>query len=81
MVVGFAAETERLQEHARAKLEKKALDAVVANDVSQVGIGFDSDQNAVTWVDASGDEVLPSATKLNLARALVTRCGHALTAA
>jgi len=81
LVVGFAAETEQLQEHARAKLEKKAVDAGVANDVSQLGIGFDSDHNAVTWVDASGDEVLPIATKLNLARALVTRCGHALTAA
>ncbi|HET9695458.1 MAG TPA: bifunctional phosphopantothenoylcysteine decarboxylase/phosphopantothenate--cysteine ligase CoaBC, partial [Terriglobales bacterium] len=45
IVIGFAAETENVLEHARQKMLKKYLDAIVANDVSQPGIGFDSDQN------------------------------------
>ena len=48
LIVGFAAETSRLTEHARAKLERKRLDLLVANDVSRTDIGFDSDQNEVT---------------------------------
>ena len=47
-LVGFAAETEKLIEHAQGKLWKKQCDLVVANDVSQQGIGFDSADNAVT---------------------------------
>lgn len=78
VVVGFAAETERLEEHARAKLTKKSLDAVIANNVAETGIGFDSDLNAVTWVAASGDDALPIATKLNLARELIDRCARVL---
>lgn len=48
LIVGFAAETSRLAEHARAKLERKRLDLLVANDVSRPDIGFESDQNEVT---------------------------------
>jgi len=56
IVIGFAAETENVREHARKKLTSKSLDAIVVNDVSQEGIGFDSDRNAVTII--SGDEAI-----------------------
>ncbi len=48
LVVGFAAETENVLEHARAKMERKNLDLIVANDVSKKGSGFNSDTNAAT---------------------------------
>jgi phosphopantothenoylcysteine decarboxylase / phosphopantothenate---cysteine ligase len=50
LVVGFAAETENVLEHARKKLGAKSLDAIVVNDVSREGIGFDSERNAVTII-------------------------------
>ena len=56
IVVGFAAETDNVLENARKKLASKSLDAIVANDVSREGIGFDSDRNAVTII--SQDEVV-----------------------
>ncbi len=54
VVVGFAAETESLVENARAKLHRKNLDLLVANDVTQEGSGFDVDTNAVTLLDRDG---------------------------
>jgi phosphopantothenoylcysteine decarboxylase/phosphopantothenate--cysteine ligase len=56
VVVGFAAETENTLENARQKLVSKSLDAIVVNDVSREGIGFDSDRNAVTII--TGHEVI-----------------------
>ena len=56
IVVGFAAETENVLENARQKLVSKNLDAIVVNDVSREGVGFDSDRNAVTII--SRDEVV-----------------------
>lgn len=50
LTVGFAAETQKLIEHAKSKLIKKQLDLVIANDVSNTDIGFDSDNNAITIV-------------------------------
>lgn len=50
IVIGFAAETQDTLENARKKLESKSLDAIVANDVSRPGIGFDSERNAVTII-------------------------------
>jgi phosphopantothenoylcysteine decarboxylase/phosphopantothenate--cysteine ligase len=47
LIVGFAAETENLIEHATQKLQKKGLDAIVANDVSNRDSGFDAENNAV----------------------------------
>ena len=52
IVVGFAAETENALENARKKLQTKSLDAIVVNDVSQPGIGFDSERNAVSIITA-----------------------------
>jgi len=50
IIIGFAAETENALENARQKLSSKTLDAIVANDVSREGVGFDSDRNAVTII-------------------------------
>jgi phosphopantothenoylcysteine decarboxylase / phosphopantothenate---cysteine ligase len=67
-LVGFAAEHGAGSvERARAKLERKALDAVVVNDVSQGGIGFDADQNEVTIVTSAGDRHVPRAPKAEIA--------------
>ena len=56
LVIGFAAETENAIANARHKLVSKSLDAIVLNDVSRPGIGFDSERNAVTILTA-GDEI------------------------
>lgn len=56
IVIGYAAETENVLENARQKLRAKNLDAIVVNDVSREGIGFDSDRNQVTII--SHDEVV-----------------------
>jgi phosphopantothenoylcysteine decarboxylase/phosphopantothenate--cysteine ligase len=68
IVVGFAAETENALENARQKLVSKNLDAIVVNDVSREGIGFDSDRNAVTII--TRDEVVdvPETTKWEVAQ-------------
>jgi phosphopantothenoylcysteine decarboxylase/phosphopantothenate--cysteine ligase len=68
IVVGFAAETQNALENARKKLTSKALDAIVVNDVSREGIGFDSERNAVTII--SNDEVVdvPETTKWEVAQ-------------
>jgi phosphopantothenoylcysteine decarboxylase / phosphopantothenate---cysteine ligase len=68
LIIGFAAETENVLENARKKLAKKSLDAIVVNDVSRDGVGFDSDRNAVTIL--TQDEVLevPETTKWEVAQ-------------
>jgi phosphopantothenoylcysteine decarboxylase / phosphopantothenate---cysteine ligase len=68
ILVGFAAETENVLENARQKLVAKNLDAIVVNDVSREGIGFDSDRNAVTII--THDEVIevPKTTKWEVAQ-------------
>ena len=70
-LVGFAAETEKLEEHARTKLQRKGCDLIIANDVSKPGIGFDSERNEVLLVYPEGSEALPEATKHDLAHQLV----------
>jgi phosphopantothenoylcysteine decarboxylase / phosphopantothenate---cysteine ligase len=67
IVVGFAAETDKALENARKKLESKSLDAIVVNDVSQPGIGFDSERNAVTILTHSGMETVPETSKWEVA--------------
>ncbi|GAA6151185.1 bifunctional phosphopantothenoylcysteine decarboxylase/phosphopantothenate--cysteine ligase CoaBC [Pseudoteredinibacter isoporae] len=69
--VGFAAETQEVERYARGKLERKKLDMVIANDVSQQGIGFNSDDNQVLIVDANGSKPLDKLSKTELARHLV----------
>jgi phosphopantothenoylcysteine synthetase/decarboxylase len=69
-LVGFAAETENLEDNARGKLIRKGCDLVIANDVSKAGIGFDSDHNEVMLVYPHHNEPLPMATKHDLAHNL-----------
>ena len=68
IVVGFAAETENVLENARRKLASKSLDAIVVNDVSKEGIGFDSERNAVTILTASDTISVPETTKWEVAQ-------------
>jgi phosphopantothenoylcysteine decarboxylase/phosphopantothenate--cysteine ligase len=67
-VVGFAAETENVLENARKKLAAKGLDAIVVNDVSREGIGFDSDRNAVTIITDEEVVEVPETTKWEVAQ-------------
>ena len=72
LLIGFAAETEDLLDHARAKLERKKLDFIVANDVSRSDIGFDVDQNAVTILDREGKvREVPKSSKTLIAEAIL----------
>jgi phosphopantothenoylcysteine decarboxylase/phosphopantothenate--cysteine ligase len=70
--VGFAAETNDVEQYARGKLQRKKLDMIAANDVSIQGLGFNADSNAlqVFWQD--GSQQLPATDKLTLARQLLT---------
>jgi len=72
--VGFAAETDNLVEHARAKLSAKGLDLIVANDVTAPGAGFAVDTNQVTIIDRSGAaEELPLLPKYDVAHRVLDR--------
>jgi len=68
VMVGFAAETENVLENARKKLASKALDAIVVNDVSREGIGFDSERNAVTILTHADVVEVPEMSKRDLAQ-------------
>lgn len=67
LLIGFAAETENVLENARQKLRSKGIDAVVVNDVSQRGIGFDSERNAVTIISFAGVIEVPETSKWEVA--------------
>ena len=67
-VVGFAAETEQVEAHAREKLDRKQLNAIIANDVSRMDIGFNSDDNEALWIDADNSQTLSKKSKAQLAR-------------
>jgi phosphopantothenoylcysteine decarboxylase/phosphopantothenate--cysteine ligase len=68
IIVGFAAETENVLENARQKLVAKNLDAIVVNDVSREGIGFDSERNAVTIITREEVVEVPETTKWEVAQ-------------
>jgi phosphopantothenoylcysteine decarboxylase/phosphopantothenate--cysteine ligase len=72
-VVGFAAETHDVAANARAKLEAKGIDLLVANDVSQAGIGFDAEDNEVMLIDRwGGTRALPRMSKGAVADAILS---------
>jgi phosphopantothenoylcysteine decarboxylase/phosphopantothenate--cysteine ligase len=71
--VGFKAESERVVERARAMLEDKQLDLVVANDVTAAGSGFGTETNQVTLVDAAGADALPLLPKYEVAWRVLDR--------
>lgn len=68
LIVGFAAETQNALENARKKLASKSLDAIVLNDVSREGVGFDSDRNAVTILTQHEVVEVPETTKWEVAQ-------------
>jgi phosphopantothenoylcysteine decarboxylase/phosphopantothenate--cysteine ligase len=73
IVVGFAAETEHVLSHAKDKLRGKGLDLIIANDVTQAGGGFGSDDNAVVILSATGEQrVLGLMPKRRLADEILT---------
>lgn len=88
ILVGFAAETENVLENARQKLLSKNVDAIVVNDVSHEGVGFDSDRNAVTIITRDDIVEVPETTKLEVAQRVLdqvvklrrTRCDVAAAA-
>jgi phosphopantothenoylcysteine decarboxylase/phosphopantothenate--cysteine ligase len=67
LLIGFAAETQNVIENGRAKLRNKNLDAIVVNDVSKSGIGFDSERNQVTIITPDQEVALPENSKLKIA--------------
>jgi phosphopantothenoylcysteine decarboxylase/phosphopantothenate--cysteine ligase len=69
--VGFAAETDDLENHAREKLIDKHIDLVAMNDVSATDIGFDTKDNRLLLIDRHGKSELPRQHKSQLARALI----------
>ncbi len=72
ILVGFAAETERVLENARGKLAAKNLDLLVVNDVTQEGAGFDGDTNVVTLLSHTGSEIsLGKRSKREIAHAIL----------
>ncbi|MBO4836937.1 MAG: bifunctional phosphopantothenoylcysteine decarboxylase/phosphopantothenate--cysteine ligase CoaBC [Clostridia bacterium] len=72
-LVGFAAETQRLTEHALEKLKSKSLDMIIANDVTVPGAGFDVDTNIVQIMTETGAEQLPQMSKRALADEILDR--------
>jgi phosphopantothenoylcysteine decarboxylase/phosphopantothenate--cysteine ligase len=70
LLVGFAAETEDVLAHARGKLERKGLDAIVANDVTAPGAGFGTDTNAVVLLTREGASASFQGTKRAVAEKL-----------
>jgi phosphopantothenoylcysteine decarboxylase/phosphopantothenate--cysteine ligase len=78
LVIGFAAETESVVEHASAKRRAKGADWIVANDVSPAAGVFGGDRNAVHLVTAGGAEAWPQMSKAEVAERLVVRAAEHL---
>ncbi len=78
VLVVFAAETQQVEEHARAKLRKKRADLIVANDVTLPGAGFDVDTNIATLITEGAIERLPQMRKRALADVILDRIADGL---
>ncbi|GGE16879.1 phosphopantothenoylcysteine decarboxylase [Marinithermofilum abyssi] len=79
LLVGFAAETDQVETYARDKLQRKNMDMIVANDVSEPGAGFEGDTNIVTVFDKHGEVLrLPQLSKREVARRLIRLVGERL---
>jgi phosphopantothenoylcysteine decarboxylase / phosphopantothenate---cysteine ligase len=76
LVIGFAAETENVLENARKKLLTKGLDAIVVNDVSHEGVGFDSDRNAVNIITPHDVVDVAETTKWEVAQRVLDQIGR-----
>jgi phosphopantothenoylcysteine decarboxylase/phosphopantothenate--cysteine ligase len=78
--VGFAAETRDVLAYARGKMERKCLDMIIANDVSDPKTGFNSEENEVTVIWPMGEQLLPRAKKSTIARQIVGQIATAVAA-
>ena len=73
-VVGFAAESQNLKEFAQKKLINKKLDMICANDISQSGMGFNSENNEILLLDKNGQETkLPATSKSQIAVSIINK--------
>ena len=71
-LIGFAAQTGDIIAPAQEKLQRKVLDAIVANPIDQIGCGFGSDRNQAVWLDRHGKQIeIPLMSKLELAHRLL----------
>ncbi len=78
-IVGFAAESEKLEAYAKSKLKEKNMDMICANDISDQSIGFNSDYNAISLFTSSGEEKkMPVTSKSEIAKALVSEVAKSL---
>jgi phosphopantothenoylcysteine decarboxylase/phosphopantothenate--cysteine ligase len=80
LVIGFAAETEHVVEHAKAKLRRKGCDWILANDVSAESGVMGGDLNRIHLVTADGVEEWPTQSKDEVARTLIARIAAAIDA-
>ncbi len=79
VVVGFAAESEQLVANARSKLERKQLDLLIANDITQTDAGFEADSNRVILIDAQGNQQpLDLASKSKISEQIILRVASLL---
>lgn len=72
-ICGFSMETENLLENSKAKLEKKNVDMMIANNLKTEGAGFGTDTNVITIITADGSEQLPKMDKFDVANAIIDR--------
>ena len=70
-VVGFAAETQDIETYARDKLQRKKLNAIIANDGSRIDVGFNSDNNEAWWITSNTSQVFSKRSKTQLARDII----------
>lgn len=70
---GFSMETENMLDNSRAKLAKKNLDMIVANNLKQTGAGFGTDTNIVTLITKKDEQELPILTKDEVAKSIVDK--------
>ncbi|MBT3932396.1 MAG: bifunctional phosphopantothenoylcysteine decarboxylase/phosphopantothenate synthase, partial [Rhodospirillaceae bacterium] len=80
LVIGFAAETEQVVEHARTKRDRKGCDWILANDVSPETGTFGGEDNTIHLVSADGDEDWPRMSKADVANRLADRIAANLEA-
>ena len=75
-VVGFAAESTDVENYAKGKLKTKGLNAIIANDISRSDIGFNSDDNEVSWIDMDSSIAFSKRSKTQLSRDLIAQIAH-----
>jgi phosphopantothenoylcysteine decarboxylase / phosphopantothenate---cysteine ligase len=80
LLIGFAAQSGDPVARGREKLRRKAVDMIIANDISRPDAGFDVETNAATLITASGDESFPLGQKTELASVILDRAEHLLQA-